>query len=399
MSQSKTSVQRAAGLVLLALSVAALTWALWPAPRPVETAQVTQGHFERSVQEDGKTRLRERYVISAPVAGHLRRITLKQGDAVLAHAVLATLRPVQSALLDERSRAEQVATVAALQAGVLRAQTSVTQAQSTLALARTELQRSADLLAQGFIAPTRHDAQRLAVDQQGQELARAQQDEIAARYTLERARVALRSPSGTNPGTNTLTLRAPTAGQVLSVLQTSEGMVPAGTPLLAVGDPRELEVVVDVLTQDAAQINVGTPVELAHWGGDAVLKGQVRRIEPAAFTKVSALGVEEQRVNIVVDFVSPPALWRGLGDGFKVDVRILTQTQENAVQVPVSALFPVGAHSAVLVLEQGHARQRTVAVAARNGASAWVSSGIDVGATVIVYPDTQLKDGDRVAPR
>ena len=172
-----------------------------------------------------------------------------------------------------------------------------------------------------------------------------------------------------------------------------------GTPLMELGDPTQLEVAVDIFTEDAAQINPGTRVQLTNWGGPDILDGQVRLIEPAAFTKVSALGVEEQRVNAIIDITSPPEKWQALGDGFKVDVRVLVQVVESAIKVAVSALFPVGSRSALFVIEHDHAKQREVDVAARNGVDAWVQKSLTVGTRVIVYPDSKLKDGDQVKAR
>jgi HlyD family secretion protein len=189
------------------------------------------------------------------------------------------------------------------------------------------------------------------------------------------------------------------AGKVLKIHQQSEGLVMAGTPLMEIGDPSALEVVLDLLTEEAAQIKPGTLVQLSNWGGPEILQGQVRLVEPAAFTKISALGVEEQRVNAVVDLVSPAAHWKPLGDGFKLDVRVLVQTEAQAIKVPVSALFPQGSRSALFVVEGGKAHLREVDVVARNGVEAWVKSGLTPGTQVIVYPDTELKDGDRVKPR
>jgi HlyD family secretion protein len=189
------------------------------------------------------------------------------------------------------------------------------------------------------------------------------------------------------------------AGRVLKITHSSETVVPAGATLMELGDPSRLEVVVDLLTEDAAQISPGTPVQLANWGGAAVLEGLVRLVEPAAFTKVSALGVEEQRVNAVVDITTAPTQWQSLGDGFKVDVRVLVQVVEQAIQVPVSALFPVGGRAGLFVLEQGHARLREVEISARNGTQAWIRTGLTPGTTVIVYPDAKLKDGEAVRPR
>lgn len=388
------------GIVSL-LVLALLVWAFMPTPAEVEIAAVTQGRFERSVQEDGKTRLRDRYVVSAPLAGRVARILLKQGDTVMRDAPVATFWPVAPALLDERTRAEQSARIGAMQASVARAQANVGRAGAALDQAQAELKRSEALAQQGFVSPNQNETGRLAVRLREKELESARQEEAAARHELEQSRVALRQFSQITPGgrQRAYDVKAPVSGKVLKVQQQSEGIVMAGTPIMELGDPTQLEVVVDILTEDAAQIKPGTAVQLSNWGGPDVLTGQVRLIEPAAFTKVSALGVEEQRVNAIIDITSPPEKWQALGDGFKVDVRVLVQVVENAVMIPVSALFPVGARSGLFVLDKGHARLKEIEVAARNGALAWVKTGLTKDTQVIVYPDTKLKDGDRVKTR
>jgi HlyD family secretion protein len=403
---------------LAAVLVALLVWAFMPSPQEVEIATVTEGRFERTVQEDGKTRLRERYVVSAPLGGSVMRIHLKQGDSVQRGAVLATLLPATPALLDARSRAEQTARIGAAEAGVARARANIGRASAALEQARAELRRSETLAQQGFVSPNQNESGRLAVRLRDKELEAARQEEDAAGHELEQARIAAKqftqqTSSTATPTTTagnpqrTYSVLAPVAGKVLKVLQQSEGMVAPGTPLLELGDPSALEVVVDLLTEDAAQIAAGTAVQLSNWGGPQMLTGTVRLVEPAAFTKVSALGVEEQRVNAVIDITSPPSQWTALGDGYKVDVRVLVQVVDKATLVPVSALFPVGARSGLFVLDQGRAALRAVEVAARNGVHAWVKAGekagvkagIAAGTQVIVYPDTKLRDGDKVKPR
>jgi HlyD family secretion protein len=389
-------------LALAALAlVTLLVWALWPAARLVETAVVTQGRFERAVQEDGRTRLRERYLVSAPLGGRLTRITLRQGDAVAKNAVVALLWPNTPAMLDERSTAEQLARANAMASNLARAQAGVGRASAALSQARANLTRSETLAEQGFVSPNQNETGRLDVRLREQELESARQEEAATRHELEQVRVALRQVSTAGPAAQQrpFEVRSPAAGRVLKITHSSETVVPAGATLMELGDPSRLEVVVDLLTEDAAQISPGTPVQLAKWGGAAVLEGRVRLVEPAAFTKVSALGVEEQRVNAVVDITTAPTQWQSLGDGFKVDVRVLVQVVEQAIQVPVSALFPVGGRAGLFVLEQGHARLREVEISARNGMQAWIRTGLTPGTTVIVYPDAKLKDGEAVRPR
>lgn len=385
------------GLIVLAL----LVWAFMPRATEVEVASVTQGRFERSVQEDGKTRLRDRYVVSTPLAGRVARITLRQGDSVERDAMVATLWPLVPALLDERARDQQNAHVGALEASVSRAKANVGRAMAALDQARAELKRNEALAKEGFVSPNQNETGRLTVRLREQELESARQEESGARHELDQSRIALRQYSSGSTGAQQRAwqIKAPVSGKILKIQQQSEGIVQAGTPLMDLGDPSQLEVVVDVLTEDAAQIRPGTPVQLSNWGGPETLEGRVRLIEPAAFTKVSALGVEEQRVNAVIDITSAPDKRATLGDGFKVDVRVLVQVVENAVKVPVSALFPVGARSALFVVEGGRARQREIEVAARNGVEAWVKTGLAPGTPVIVYPPTALKDGARVTTR
>ena len=385
------------GLIVLAL----LVWAFMPRATEVEVASVTQGRFERSVQEDGKTRLRDRYVVSTPLAGRVARITLRQGDSVERDAMVATLWPLVPALLDERARDQQNAHVGTLEASVSRAKANVGRAMAALDQARAELKRNEALAKEGFVSPNQNETGRLTVRLREQELESARQEESGARHELDQSRIALRQYSSGSTGAQQRAwqIKAPVSGKILKIQQQSEGIVQAGTPLMELGDPSQLEVVVDVLTEDAAQIRPGTPVQLRNWGGPDTLEGRVRLIEPAAFTKVSALGVEEQRVNAVIDITSAPDKRATLGDGFKVDVRVLVQVVESAVKVPVSALFPVGGRSALFVVEGGRARQREIEVAARNGVEAWVKTGLAAGTPVIVYPPTALKDGARVTTR
>ncbi len=376
-------------------------WVFIPAPKAIEIGTVSQGRFERSVQEDGKTRVRDRYLISAPIMGRMGRTSLNQGDVVSPGDTLVTLWPATPALLDERTRTEQVAHIAVMQASWEKAQANTERANAALAQASAQRQRSEVLALSGFVSPNQNEVDLLNVRLREKELNSAQHEEAAARYALAQSRVALRQfyPPLETGKKQAFDIKAPVGGRVLKIYQQSEGLVAAGAPLIELGDPEQLEVVADLLTEDAAQIKPGTPVELSQWGGPAVLKGQVRLIEPAAFTKVSALGVEEQRVNAVIDITSPLSDWRTLGDGFKVEVRVLVEVVENVMKVPVSAIFPMGSRSGIFVLDHGRARLQEIAVKARNGVEAWVKTDLAVGTQVIIYPDTKLKDKDRVKPR
>ena len=391
-----TWILAAAGV---AAGVAALAWAFAPRPVEVEAAAVSRGHFESSVEEDGKTRLRDRYLVSAPLAGLLDRIALREGDAVQADAVVATLTPVLSPLLDERSLREQQLRVEIADANVMRVDARIERARVALQQAQHELGRSEQLAQQGFVAPTKLDTDRLAVLAATKELEAARQERHVAGHEVEQARAALMAVRRAAPARG-FEVRAPVAGRVLRVLQPSEGTVALGTPLLELGDTARMEVVAELLTTDALQARPGSRVVIERWGGPGTLEGRVRLVEPSAFTKISALGVEEQRVKVLVDITSPPERWRDLGDGFRVGVRIVTRAAEQVLKVPVSAVFPAREGGmAVFAIDGGRARLRPVEVAARNGSEAWVLRGVDAGTRVVVYPPPAVRDGVRVRVR
>lgn len=381
----------------LLLAVLLLVWAFWPQATEVELGAVSRGPFERAVQEDGKTRLRERYVVSTPLTGRVQRLALKQGDTVTRDAVLATLWPVMPGLLDERARQEQNERVGAMEAAVRRASANVERARAALDQAVADLKRSETLAQQGFVSPTQNETGRLTVRLRQKELDSARQEEDATGHELAQARIAIRTfVQGGTTAQRSWAIKSPVTGKVLKVSQQSESLVQAGTPLLELGDPGDLEVVVDLLTEDAAQVQPGTPATLANWGSPQSLQARVRLVEPAAFTKISALGVEEQRVNVVLDILSPREQWSALGDGYKADVRIVVQTEKDALKVPVSALFPSGARAALYAVEGGRARLHEVEVLARNGSEAWVRSELAPGTPAILFPPSSLRDGDRV---
>lgn len=383
-------------LALLAF-IAVLGWAFYPKPVAVDVAEIRTGRFERRIEEDGRTRLRERFVVSAPVAGRLARVTLREGDEVQQGQVVATLWPVTPALLDERRLAEQREQVAAAEAGVQRAQAGVAKAEAALAQAEAELRRNEALAARGFISANQVDSVRLAAQLRQRELESAREERNAARHQLAQLRIALRQSGGREAAAGRpLPVRSPASGKVLRLRQQSEAVLAAGTPLLEVGDPGSMEVLVDLLTEDAAQVRPGAMATLANWGGPEGLQARVRLVEPSAFTKVSALGVEEQRVNVLLDIVSPPERWQALGDNYKVDVSLPVQSAEDATMVPVGCLFPRGSRSALFVFDGGRARLQEVELVARNGQDAWIRSPLEPGARVIAYPPATLQDGDRV---
>jgi HlyD family secretion protein len=405
MNRKTMLITAATGVALLAL----LAWAFAPRPIEVETAQVGRGAFETSIDEDARTRLRDRFSVSAPLAGRLQRIVLREGDPVATGDVLAWLTPILSPMLDERTSREQRARIASAEANAQRAVTRIGAAKVSLEQTRIELRRTTELARQGFIAPTKVDADRLAAEAAQRELESAMESEHMARHDLEQARaalVAVREAASPSRSPDGFAVRAPVAGRVLKVHQTSESTVALGTPLLEIGDTARLEIVAELLTSDALLARAGTPVQIERWGGPTVLTGVVRRVEPAAFTKVSALGVEDQRVNVLIDLTSPPSEWAALGDGYRVGARIITRSEQNVLRVPVSAVFPLPQGKAgspggvaVFVLDGRRARLQPVAVGARNGSHAWIKDGLTEGAQVIVYPPATVSDGTRVKVR
>ncbi|MEK8049145.1 HlyD family efflux transporter periplasmic adaptor subunit [Ideonella sp. DXS22W] len=389
-----------------AITLALLAWAFAPRPLAVEVATVAKGRYEQAVVEDGRTRLRDRYAVTAPLAGRLARIALREGDAVSVGQVLAEITPQPAPMLDARTRAELQAREASARAGVQRAIAGVGQQKVALAQARTDLARSEQLAQQGFVAPTKLDSDRLAVQAAQQALAAAEQAQHVAEHEVQQARAALlaSAPAGTAGG-QPFAVRAPVAGRVLKIHQVSENTVAPGTVLLELGDTARLEIVAELLTTEALALTSGAPVRIDRWGGAGELQARVRQVEPAGFTKVSALGVEEQRVNVLIDLTSPPEQWRALGDGYRVGVRVLTQQRDGVLMVPVSAVFPVpgqaavNGQAAVFALVDGHARLKNITLGGRNGQQAWVSSGLAEGETVIVYPPAAVADGVRVKAR
>ena len=390
------------GGTALALTAGLLWWAFAPRPVEVEVAELGQGLFETAIEEDGKTRLIDRYLVSAPLSGQLSRISLREGDAVAAGAVVAQLMPQLSPLLDARSLRQQMLQVEIAQAQLQRAEARIEVARIARQRAASELQRSEQLLRQGFVATSKVETEALNQAAAAKELDAAGLERQVATHQLAQARSALlavRSPASLGSA-GLFTLRAPSSGQVLRILQGSEASVALGTPLLEIGDTRRLEVVAELLSTEAMQVRLGSPVLIERWGGTGTLRGQVRLIEPAAFTKVSALGVEEQRVKVLIALDTLPEPAAGLGEGYRVGVRILTRRVEGALKLPVSALFPLPQGGmAVFTLVDGRARLTPVRIQARNASEAWLEQGLAKGDRVIVYPPAAVREGQRVAVR
>jgi HlyD family secretion protein len=390
------------GITLLGLALAGgLVYGFMPRAVAVDVTAATKGPLAVTIEEEGKTRVMERYIVSAPMSGYARRIDLHVGDAIKQGQVLAQIEPARSDALDPRSRAQAQAQVNAAQASVAAARENARAAAAQADLARQELQRSESLRSSNFISEQ-------ALDKTRSEVSRTQAAQMAAehainvaRFQLETARAALANTSSLQAGkpAETLSVRAPVDAFVLKLVHESEGMVQAGQSLIEIGNPETLEVEVEVLSTHAVQIAPGSKVLLDRWGGDKTLLGAVRVIEPAGFTKVSALGVEEQRVRVIADITSPREVWRRLGDGYRVEARFVIWEGPEVVQIPASALFRLNLGWGVFAVEDGRAKTRPLEIGQRAGLTVQVLSGIKAGDKVITHPDDKIKDGGRVKVR
>lgn len=380
-----------------AVLATALAWSFRPQPVPVDLAAARVEPLAVTVDEEAKTRVRNVYVISTPVAGRARRITLDVGDRVIAgQTLVAEIEPADPAFLDQRARSEAQAELAAAQASLTLAQAEVEQAKAELDFAQSELARARRLAATGTISEQAVDDALRTFRTRRAALTTAQASVRVHEHSVDRARFRLTSPAATaRPGDacECVIIHAPVSGRVLQVHRESEGVVSSGDPLVSLGDPADLEVVAEMLSTDAVKVEEGMRVIIDNWGGDTPLSGRVERVEPYGFTKVSALGIEEQRVNVVVNLESERSLWQSLGHGFRVDVRVVVWSSDAALTVPVTALFREKQGWAVFVAADGVARLRLVQVGQRSGLRAQIEAGLEAGERVVVSPGDRVKDG------
>lgn len=388
----------AAGL----LALAALWWGFAPRPVAVDVGRVTQGLFEQTIDEDGQLRLKARYTVAAPMSGHLQRPNLQVGDRVTPHQPLAWLAPLASPLIDPRNHSVLHQRVGRAQAALQAASARVVQLQTTLEQARRLAQRSAQLAQQNFINQAALDQAQSDEGLAVQALEAGRAEWRAAQFSLAETQAALAPSSALPPGAaqGLVPITSPIDGQVFKLHQVSAGPVTAGQALFDIGDVRALEAVIDVLSSDARLITLGAPVALSLGARQAPLPGWVRRIEPTAFTRVSALGIEEQRVNVLVDLLPPsPADLQGLGDGFRVDARIVVLRIEQALRVPSAALVRDGEKWRVWLIQNGRAQSREVILKDRNANHGVLAPGpLKDGDTVILYP-ARMSDAQRVKMR
>jgi HlyD family secretion protein len=378
-----------AGALLL---VGLIVGGLWPQPVPVETARVSTGVLRATVNEEGKTRIKHRYVLSAPVAGQLRRIDLKAGAEVEAgQTVVAVLDPQPPTMLDARASALAEFRRDAAAARLEKDRTAQT-------FAASELRRFEKLYANQTVSIQEREAAQSRADSALQQTASAQSALREAEAEL--AEFSLGLPSATNAFCLPRELKAPASGRVLRVFEENARVVSAGTPLLEVGDPSDLEVVIEVLSRDGAAILPGNRVQFEQWGAadKPELLGRVRLVEPAAFTKTSALGVDEQRVNVVADLLTPPEQRPTLGDNFRVEAKIVVWETNAALKVPAGALFRQGDQWSTFVLADGRAQLRPVKIGRSSSAEIQVLDGLKDGEQVILYPGSRVRPGQRVKP-
>lgn len=384
--------------LLAALALAALLVAgLWPRPVPVEAEAVSRGPLVVTVDEEGMTRLRQRHVVAAPVSGHLRRIDWKPGAEVVAgRTVLAVMESGGADLLDARGLAQAGARVRAAAAA---RDAAAAQARRAAAAARThagERERARQLRARGANSVQELDLAELRAEAAEQEARAAESGVQVAEFELQQAEAVL--ARGQAPASEPLVITAPVSGRILRVFQESSRLVPAGFPLLEIGDPSDLEVRIEVLSRDGVAIAPGARVQLDRWGGPEPLAARVRLVEPAAFTKVSALGVEEQRVYVIADFTEPAARRAALGDGYRVEARIVVWERPDVLRAPAGALFQRAGGWQAFVVAGGRAELRSVRVGRGNGVQVEVLEGLREGDQVVMYPGDKVEAGARVAP-
>jgi len=400
----KRLVYSAVGLGLAGLVASAYA----PKPLRVEAARIERGPLRVEVLADGQTRVKHRFIVSAPLAGIMARPELHAGDPIKQGDAMVSITPIDPPLLDARSRAQAEAQARLARAAQAQAEARASVAKTALEYAASDLGRQKELFVSGSVPRASLESAELSFKSSEQELAAAKLGVEVARFQVQAAEASLlrtsspssasSAPKGGVAAQAGAVLRAPASGQVLRVLQQDGGVVPAGAPLFEVGDAHDLEIVVDLLSTDAVKVKPGAAMTIERWGGEGTLAATVRYVEPSGFTKVSALGIEEQRVNVIAELGDPPERRPSLGDGYRIEARVVLLDLPDVVRAPVGALFRDGEQWAVYVVEADAARLVHVTIGHRNPRHAEVLAGLEAGARVIVHPGDKLKDGVRVAP-
>lgn len=380
------------GWIAVLAAAAWILYALWPSPLPVETALAQRGLMLQTMPEKGESRSHDRYVVAAPVPGRLLRIEMEEGTTVKQEEAVASIEPSP---LGERERQEVLARIAAAEAARRQAEARLAHAHSDYEMAKSDRQRGEHLARSGVISKPTFEQVQNAEAAGAAELEAAKFGVLVSISEVKLARAALAGLEAHGSSGRPVPVRSPVAGRVLRVLEKSERVVPAGLPLLLLGDPKKLEVVVDAPSTDAVKIRPGAQAWLEGWGGDHPLRARVRLVDPSSFTKVSALGVEEKRVNVILDFVDPPG---PLSDGYPVEARIVVWVGENVLKLPASAVFRREKDWYVFVLKGGRARLAPVQLGHRNETEVEILGGIEEGTLVFAYPSREVRDGRRVRP-
>ena len=388
-------------IVIASLVGGLLAWGFWPQAVPVEAVAAMRAPMTVTIEEEGRTRVIDRYVISAPVDGVACRVQLDVGDPVTQGQVLLGITPLESEVLDPRSRAQAKARVAAAESALRAAREEVEAAVAAMELADTELERLRPLAEEGVVSHEMFGKAQALAKTTAAAKRSAEFNVEVARYDLEAARTTLQysAAASNDDPVERVPVKAPIDGRILKIHHECEGPVRTGEPLLEVGDPAALEIEVDVLSADAVRIQPGMPVRFERWGGDQPLHGLVRTIEPVGFTKISALGVEEQRVLVISDFTSAQEEWQRLGDGYRVEAQFVLWQEDAVLQVPASSLFRHQQGWAVFVLVDDRVQLRAIEIGQRNGLVAQVIAGVDAGEMVVDHPSDALEDGGRARQR
>jgi HlyD family secretion protein len=395
MNHSRKLITAAVAVVVLVLLVLALR----PSPVPVTGVAAHRGYFVEYVEEEGRTRLRDTWTVSAPIGGYMQRVELEPGDAVTAGQVVFAMEPVPAPALDARAREQAREALAAARARLRSTEAEYETRQAEAEFAASEFRRFERLFERGLVSATEMDRARSQYER-SQSAERAAREAVeVTRFEMESARAVLEIADGQRSPSDqpVLAVRSPIDGVVLRRHRCCEAVVNAGEPVLEVGDLADLEIQVDILSVDALRVRDAVRVDIERWGGEAPLQGRVRRVEPAGFTRVSALGVDEQRVPVRVEISSPRQDWQHLGEGFRVETRFILWEGEDVLQVPTSALFRANERWHVFVVDNGRASLRTVEPGRRSGLQTQISEGLEDGEIVITHPGAHIDDGTRVA--
>ncbi|MCF7731648.1 MAG: HlyD family efflux transporter periplasmic adaptor subunit [Akkermansiaceae bacterium] len=393
---SRHLLRRGLTLLVVTALLGLVVWGFWPKPVLVETAVVARGPLTVRVSEEGKTRIRNRYVVAASVAGRMRRVPLKAGDEVTAgETLLVVIEPAAAPLLDDRSREQAVAAVAMNEAAGKQASEALAAAQAALELAEADRERVRSVQRTGTVSQADRDRVEGEAAIKAAEVRALEFSIQVNEFRLAQARAVLARGSGSAAG-ELVEIRSPVSGRVLKVIQESEMVVIPGQPILEVGDPADLEIEAEILSRDAVTIHPGDSVDIEQWGGEAPLKGRVRRVEPAAFTKISALGVEEQRVIVLCDLIDPPEAARRLGDRYRVEARVAVWHADDVLLAPAGALFREGNLWRTFVFQDGRATARTVTAGHSDGNLTEIASGLAEGDELLLHPPDTVSDGTAV---